>query len=170
MVFRGWLPITKYVLLLTAACTFSSGCRRTQAKLASDLPMGNSAITNQLIAGFYDNIGQPWRWTAKRFSVVLLPPAGTERKGAHLLVKIYLPEPEIQKLGPMTLTASVGDIPLPSQTYSKPGSYDYACDVPAFVLSPDRVLPIVFQLDRALAPWQADGRELGVVVSEIRLR
>ena len=132
--------------------------------------MGNTSIGNQLTAGFYPNGGQLWRWTARRFSVALMPPPGSEHQGAQLIVKLYFPETEIQKLGPVTLRPSIGEVPLPPQTFTSAGAFEYHADVAAFFLRSDRLLAILFELDRALSPSQADGRELGVVVSEISLR
>ncbi len=133
--------------------------------------MGEPAGAQQLIAGFYGADGNPWRWTSRRFAVVLLPPKGAEKSGATLVVKLYIPEPEMKTLGPMTLNADIGEYSLASETFSKPGSWQYERDVPsALIPSAGQVLPVVFHFDRALAPWQADGRELGAVVSEISLK
>lgn len=132
--------------------------------------MGQAAAAHQLIAGFYESGPNDWRWTSRQFAVVLLPPKGADKSGATLRVKLYIPEPEIKTLGPMTLSADVGEYSLASQTFSKPGSWEYERDVPSALIPADRLLlPIIFHFDRALAPWQADGRELGAVVSEISL-
>ena len=146
------------------------GCGNPHPVLASKLEMGNAAINNQLTAGFYTNGGQDWRWTARRFSVVVMPPPGSAREGAQLIVKLYFPDTEIQKIGPVTLRPSIGDVSLLAETFTSGGAFEYHADVPAFFLRPDRMLAILFELDRALSPSQADGRELGVVVSEISLR
>lgn len=122
----------------------------------------------QLISGFYGLENKKWRWVARRFAVVLRPPPGSERDGAILRVQLFLPEPQIQKLGPMTLSADVGDAELQSETFAKGGIYWYTQDVPAALLRAE-LIPVVFSFDKAMPPSLTDGRELAAVVTQVSL-
>lgn len=128
--------------------------------------MGDPATANQLISGFYGVEGQvgdnAWRWTGPDFSLALAPPPPS-RHGARLLVRLYFPETQIKKLGPMTLTAFIDGEPLVPETYDKSGSYDFVRDVPACFLQTN-LLPIKFSFDPYAAHSETDGRDLGAVV------
>lgn len=128
--------------------------------------MGDPATADQLLSGFYaveGNGGEnAWRWSGPDFSVALAPPP-TPQNGARLLLRVYFPETQIQKLGPMTLTASIDGEPLAPETYSQGGSYDFVRDVPACFLETN-VLPISFSFDRYLPKSETEGRDLGAVV------
>jgi hypothetical protein len=131
--------------------------------------MSDISATSQLIAGFYELEANSWRWTAGKFIVMLQPPAGAERVGAKLKLQFFIPDVQIEKLGPMTIQADLNDHPLAPQTFDKPGSYEYSRDVPADTLR-SNLVPIVFRLDKFASPSMSDGRELGVVVSTIGLQ
>lgn len=128
--------------------------------------MGDPAVANQLISGFYGVEGgtgeKAWRWTGPDFAVALAPPP-TAQQGARLVLKLFFPETQIQKLGPMTLTAFVDGQPLSPQVYSEAGSYDFVRDVPACFLKTN-VLPITFSFDPYSPKTDAEGRDLGAVV------
>jgi hypothetical protein len=142
-----------------------TGCHRVNAP-ASVIHMGEQAAFNQLISGFYGVEGNgadnTWRWTGADFSLALAPPPSAQ-SGARLLLRLYFPETQIQKLGPMTLTAFVDGKPLAPETYDKGGSYDFVRDVPACLLDTN-VLPITFSFDPYSPKSDADGRDLGAVV------
>jgi hypothetical protein len=121
-----------------------------------------------MIAGFHALEANSWRWTARNFAVTLLPPPGADRKGALLRLRLVIPDGQIEKLGPMTLSADVDDRTLNPQTFSKGGDYDYVRDVPADVLRTN-LAPVIFTFDKALAPSLGDGRELAAIVTEIAL-
>jgi hypothetical protein len=154
-VWRAWPAL----LLLLA------GCHRVKAP-ASVVRMGDPAAASQLIRGFYavENSGgaNAWRWTGPDFSVALAPPAPSPH-GARLLLRLYFPETQIEKLGPMTLTAFLDGVPLASETYEKGGNYDFVRDIPACFLDTN-VLPIAFSVDPYSPKTEADGRDLGAVV------
>jgi hypothetical protein len=156
IVWRAW-PAALVLLLV--------GCHRVKAPV-SVVRMGDSATANQLISGFYgvENTGadNAWRWTGPDFALALAPPLSPPH-GARLLLRLYFPETQIQKLGPMTLTAFVDGQPLAPETYEKAGSYDFVRDVPACFLDTN-VLPITFSFDPYLAKTESEGRDLGAVV------
>jgi hypothetical protein len=142
-----------------------AGCHRVKAP-ASVVHMGDPATANQLLGGFYGVEGgggdNAWRWTGPEFAVALAPPTPAPR-GARLLLRLYFPETQIQKLGPMTLTASLDGQPLAPETYDKGGSYDFIRDIPACFLETN-VLPITFSFDPYSAKSETEGRDLGAVV------
>jgi hypothetical protein len=109
-----------------------------------------------------------WRWTAGKFAVNLLPPAQSATHGAKLTFKLVVPEPVIQKLNSVTLSAKVGDASLPPETYTKSGEYLYTRDVPASALRVNSVR-VNFSLDKFLAPSSADNRELGIIAEQVAL-
>jgi hypothetical protein len=127
--------------------------------------MADQTTSNQLISGFYGVEGSRganrWRWTGPDFSLALAPPAAAQH-GARLLLRMYFPETQIKKLGPMTLTASIDGEPLASETYAEGGTYDFVRDIPACFLKTN-VLPITFSLDRYAPHSETDGRDLGAV-------
>jgi hypothetical protein len=155
---RAWpaaviLPLT---LLL-------AGCHRI-ATPATVVRMGDAATAIQLISGFYgvEGEGDKWRWSGPDFSLALAPPRDAPH-GARLLLRLYFPETQIQKLGPMTLTAFLDGQPLAPETYAKSGNYDFVRDVPACLLDTN-VLPIAFSLDPYSPKTEGEGRDLGAVV------
>lgn len=128
--------------------------------------MGDPAAADQLMNGFYAIEGgagdKAWRWTGPDFAVALAPPAA-DPHGARLRLRLYFPETQIQKLGPMTLTASLDGQPLAPETYDQGGSYDFVRDVPECFLETN-VLPITFSFDRYSPRGSEEGRDLGAVV------
>jgi hypothetical protein len=130
--------------------------------------MDDPSTANQLISGFYDVEGgagdNAWRWTGPDFSVALRPPSGAAQRGARLQLRLYFPEAQIQKLGPMTLAAFIDGEPLAPETYIQGGSYEYVRDIPACFLDTN-VLPIRFSFDPYLPHSATDGRDLAAVVS-----
>lgn len=106
-----------------------------------------------------------WRWTAREFSIRL--PAAKKRDNV-LTAELNIPDPIVQKLGPMTLTARVGDHILAPETYAQPGGATYRRALPAEWITGDSVR-IDFELDRALEPTPPERRVLGIVVSKIEV-
>jgi len=150
---------------LTAALFLAVGCHRVKAP-ASVVRMDDPATADQLLGGFYEVEGRggdnTWRWTGPDFSLALAPPPAA-RRGARLLLRLYFPETQIQKLGPMTLTAFIGGQPLPPETFDKGGGYDFVRDVPACFLETN-VLPVTFSFNPYAPKSETDGRDLGAVV------
>src|SRR5437868_2069769 len=134
---------------IIAISLVSAGCQpKTRVALSSHLKMSDRSSNLQLIAGFYGLEQDRWRWTARRFAVVLQPPGGSERDGATLRLRLYIPDTEFPKLGPMSLTADVDDASLGSETFITPGSLSYSRYLPPALLRTD-MLPIVFTFNRA---------------------
>ena len=87
--------------------------RISNLRASSSVNMADPAQAAQLLNGFYVIEGGKSRWTAKNFSVLLKAPPGSDRNGAELALKLYLPDVQIQSLGPITVSADVGGHELP---------------------------------------------------------
>lgn len=122
----------------------------------------------QLTRGFHDIEQGAWRWAAGRFSVVLRPPRRAGRLGAVLTVEFALPEPVMQRLHAVTLTGRVAGTTLEPETYRTVGSHVYQRKLSPSLMRSERV-NVEFQLDKYLPAGTVDGRELGCVVSAVRL-
>jgi hypothetical protein len=157
--------------LVAFAVMGPAGCKRKKnapPALKSEVAMNETGAETQLKSGFYGIEGGAWRWTARNFSVALLPPAGSAQKGAKLDLKFALPDAVINKLGPMQLSASVSGAALAPERYSKSGSYEYARDVDASALGGGPVT-IEFSCDKALAPSGGERRELALIAVSVGL-
>jgi len=137
-------------------------------ELASTVHLGDPRIADQLVSGFHHIEANAWRWTGRKFVVVLRAPAGSGQIGAGLQVHLTVPPVTIEKLDAVTLSASIGGAPLAPETYSKAGDYVYQRDVPGNLIQ-SGVVRIEFEVDRAMPPTSVDRRELGLVVSSIGL-
>jgi hypothetical protein len=130
--------------------------------------MADPAQAAQLLSGLYSIEGQRSRWTAKNFAVLLKAPPGSEQNGADLALKLYIPDAQIQKLGPMALSAEVSGHELPRRTFSQSNEYTYSAHVPAVALRSGFAV-VNFRLDKSTAGLNGDARELGVVVTAVSL-
>ena len=135
---------------------------------ASVIHAADARVAPQFLSGFHPVESNAWRWTAGRFAVALKTPAGAREKGAVLQFKFAVPDPVINELKSVTLSASVDGTSLPPETYNAAGEQVYTRDVPASALEKD-VVTVQFALDKALPPRGQDARELGVVASLIGL-
>lgn len=139
------------------------------AELLSSVNVADPRATSQLLVGFHALEQRAWRWTEKRFSVMLQPPAPVEGHATALTVRFTVPGVVIDSLGPVTLSTSVDGQPIGSQTFSEADEgLVFSADVPADLLGDDPV-EVVVELDKAIPPNERDGRELGVIVSSIAL-
>jgi hypothetical protein len=134
---------------------------------ASLIRMNDPLTASQLLNGFHDIENNAWRWTGRNFTVLLYTPPGSSQRGATLTLKFAVPEPAIQKLGTVTLTASIDGMTLLSTTYNKPGSYTFTTDVPASMLPSDSA-KIDFALNNGFHVG-GDARELGLVAASVGL-
>jgi SAM-dependent methyltransferase len=96
-----------------------------------------------------------WRWTKRRFSIVVVP--GAQR----LTLKLTVP-PNLEL--PLTLTARTAGALLATHTLTQPGDYECAQQIP-----PGAEVLVEFQLDRALPPDATDSRERAIIVRAIEL-
>ena len=130
--------------------------------------MGDPGAGAQLVGGVYALEEDRWRWTASRFSVILMPPPGAAQRGARLELMLTIPDVIVKELGSMTLSALAGETPLAPETYTRAGDYTYARDVPASMLAGD-VISIEFATDKAIPAGKVDQRELALVVTSVGL-
>ena len=159
-------------LLLVTLAFAPLGCKRKKSvvqsageppTMASTVHMGDPQTATQLIGGFYGIEQSAWRWTARRFSVVLRPPFGAGQKGGTLQVRLTVPPVVVEKLKTISLSATIGVATLPPETYTQAGDYTYTRDVAPALLAGESVR-VDFQLDKSMPPSGADLRDLGVVV------
>ncbi len=136
--------------------------------LAPVIHVADPRTSFQLLKGFHALEQNSWRWTAGKFSVVLKPPARAAQNGATLRVKLTLPEPISQRLGTVTLSATVNHQALPPESYAKAGDYIYTRDVPGSALAGESAT-VDFALDKALPPGDVDQRELGIILTTVGL-
>jgi hypothetical protein len=162
---RGWWR--RDAKLMVVAAVLSAGCHAVKEPLSS-IEMSDPKTAKQLVSGFYQLEDERWRWTAREFAVALKPPDQAEKRGATLRLELYVPDTQIEMLGPMTVTASVGRYALDSETFVKGGTYTYLRKIEPDALATS-LLPVSFCFDKALSPLEADGRELTVIVSKVSL-
>ena len=169
----GWLALAVSAVMALTGCKRSAHDPRALVPepggpLLSVVSVSDPAASAQLVRGFYGLESGSWRWTAKQFEVALKPPPGSADNGAKLSFHLYLPDSIVAKFGPVTLAAAVNGFALAPETYSKPGTYVYARDVPAAVLKSDAVI-VRFTSDKGMAPSAGDQRELALVSVSIGL-
>lgn len=170
--------LTASALLLAIAALAPAGCkRRSRARAApaegsrppaSFLNVADLETAGQLVQGFHRVEDDAWRWTMAHFSATLRPPEGAPANGARLELKGNVPPAIINRLGPITLSATVNGYPLSSEIISSAGSFTYSRVVPASALS-GAAARVDFAVDKALPPSSQDARELALVVTSIGL-
>jgi hypothetical protein len=159
---------------LLALVGASEGCRRKknvkarEDGLASVVNVADPADSAQLVRGFSNVEADAWRWSTSKFSVVLRPPAGAAQDGAKLQLVFTLHDAVVNKLGPVTVNATVNGTPVGAETFSAVGDYTYSREVPASALGSD-VVTVEFTTDKSLAPTEQDKRELALIVKSIGL-
>ena len=123
----------------------------------------SQSLTPDKLEGFYEAQPEGWRWSKREFAVTF---AGAG--AARLILRVYVPEVNIQKLGPLTLTAHLRDHAFAPETFRRPGQYRFERDVPAGWLLPG-ANRFDFALDKPLMPTPQDSRELGIIVASASL-
>src|SRR5580698_11457004 len=135
----------KRVLISGLVLLGSVGCHNVREPV-SKLNLADAATSNQLLSGFSWAESNSWRWTAREFSAAMKPPDDAEQRGATLFLHLYIPDPQIDALGPMTLTATAEGRSLKPETFSKGGNYIYTCEIPKTLLATS-LLPVKFSFD-----------------------
>ncbi len=114
--------------------------------------------------GVYPAESTGWRWTQARFWIQTQPEAGPLRLTLHL----FVPEANLQQLGPVTLSARVGGHALAPEILRAAGAYTFSRE-----LNPEWLKEasgrVDFALDKWLAPGPADSRELGIVLQDVSI-
>jgi hypothetical protein len=135
-------------------------------KLASVVHVNDPKVEPQLVSGFYSIEGNAWRWTGKQFVVVLRVPTGAAQRGAALDLALTVPQISIDKLQSVTLSATADGHPLPPETYTQSGQFEYKRDIGPAALTNSSVR-LEFHLDKAMPPANGDMRELGLIVRSV---
>lgn len=159
----------RVVILVSVAAVLAGGCRRKSTGLSSMVNMADPSTATQLVSGFHAVEQNAWRWTMKKFSVVLKPPAGSEKTGATLRFRMFVSDDQIKRLSPLTLSADIDGHPLDPELLAKEGEVIYSRPVPPELLQGNSV-KVNFALSNAREPDSADGRQLGVVAMLIGLQ
>ncbi len=144
------------------ACRRKKKVAAREDGLASVVNVADPADSAQLVRGFSNVEADAWRWSTSKFAVVLRPPKGP----ANLELKFTLHESVVNKLGPLTVSATVNGTPIAPETFSQPGDYTYSHEAPT--LNSD-VVTVEFSTDKALPPTDQDKRELALIVKSIGL-
>jgi hypothetical protein len=160
-------------LILIPLLLVGASCKRHRKSsgqlLASTIFSGDPNVASHFVKGFWGVEDNSWRWTSKDFSVDLSAPLHSDERGAQLVMKLAIPDPVIQKLNSIQLSASIDGYKPDPQTFTKSGQYTYTRDVPPEKLRNAESVRIDFSLDHALPPDANDQRELGIIVSEVGL-
>ena|ERR1700722_6977061 len=157
----------KGFVIACSGMIFLCACHEVRQPL-SKIDIAETRSADQLLSGFYAPENGAWSWTAQEFTAVLKPPDGAEQRGATLELHLYIPDSQIESIGPMTLSATTGGYVLHAEKFSKGGTYIYSRKIPKDALATS-LLPVKFCFDKARAPYVGDGRELAAIVSRIEL-
>lgn len=164
------LGFTRRAAVLTMlSLALLGGCRHKEKGLSSMVSMADPSTATQLVSGFHAMENGGWRWTMRKFSVVLKPPAGAEEKGATLRFKMFIPDDHVARLGPITLSAEIDGHQLDPMVISKGGEALYSQVVAPDLLKGPSV-KVNFALDKSREPDNIDGRQLGVVAVLVGLQ
>lgn len=119
--------------------------------------------TAEFLRGWHRLEENSWRWTERRFTARFPnPPPGP---AVRLRLHLAIPEPLIQRLGPLRLSAVVNGSILKPEAYPESGEHRYEREIDAA----GGEVVVEFELDKALAPDPPDQRELGVMVLSLEL-
>ncbi|HLG99683.1 MAG TPA: FkbM family methyltransferase [Bryobacteraceae bacterium] len=127
--------------------------------LANFISVDNPAVATQFVRGIHDGQG-PARWTDSRFTLTLGVPPGASKTGAGLAVKLYVARQSIQAFKEITLSASIGDVTLPPETFRQDRVFQFQRDVPASALQ-QSVVDVSFSVDKFL---EMGGLRYGVLI------
>jgi hypothetical protein len=153
--------------LLLAACKRQEPeaevAKEKAADLVSAFGMGDPQAAAQLTHGVH-GLENGWRWVASKFGVTLAPPAASG--AAQLELKFAVPAALSDRMGAVTLSATVNGKALAPETYKAAGNQVYTRDVE--MLGPGPVA-VEFMTDKALPPAGSDVRELALIVTHVGL-
>lgn len=154
--------------VLTLALLALAGCGESTPDLEERINTADEAFVPQLLSGFYHVEARSWRWTKPTFAVALKPPRKAT-KGAVLLMQYSLPQPALDQLKEVTITASIDGIPLPPEKCTQTGLLDFRRDIPADALAGKSGVKVEFTVSPHLKPTPDDERDLGLIVHNIGL-
>jgi hypothetical protein len=156
-------------LLLFAGLLGLTACHRSHpgpVGTGSVLEFGDPKDAAHLDEGLYEIEANAWRWTARRFSIHLPPPARSAERGATLRLALTVPEPVIALNKEATLLCSANGIPTPPETWTTVGPETLVRDLPPIIGDQIRVECTV---GKSIPPGPVDKRELGLIVRNLRI-
>ena len=142
-------------ILLVSACS-------PEATL---LDVSDPTSTQQLVSGFHEVEGD-FRWTAGSFVARLNPPRAAVGKRARLVMQLFVPEVLVHSRHDTELACALDEVALPSQRYDSAGPTELVRDTPPLSAAPAK---LSCTLSHPMPPGPTDQRELGIVVTKIRL-
>ena len=120
----------------------------------------NRLANLELLEGWHESEETGWRWTRREFAVRI------RGSGSALTMKIFVPGESLERLGPLTLSATAAGRELEPAVYETPGLHTLVRHLDA---SSGAELLLRFRLSGALPPDQDDDRERGIIVGSISL-
>ena len=148
---------------------YKRGAKIDASSMFSAINTADPATEKQLISGFFDVEENRWRWTGPAFSALLKSPEGIEWNGAKLVVHLFIPATQIQKLGVMKLSMDIDGDPLKPEIFTTAGEHTLSRDLQPNTKS-SGVLPVNFSFDKTAPPSGSDARELGAIITSISLQ
>jgi hypothetical protein len=121
---------------------------------SSYLTMNSPDAPGQIVSGLYQLEQSAWRWMGEKAIVLLKPPV----QPAPLHVSFVIPDQAPAR----RLTVSLDGTVIADENYQKPGSY-------TITTKPVSGSTLAISVDKAFSV-PGDGRQLGVVVSELGFR
>jgi dolichyl-phosphate-mannose-protein mannosyltransferase len=119
----------------------------------SDLPMNAPEAEQQIVSGVYQLENNEWRWMGKTAVIILKPPASP----TPLLVRFFVPNEAKAR----EIRIIVSDKVVATKTIA-PGTFTLASP-------PTNASKITISVDQTFS-IQSDGRELGVILTEVGFR
>jgi hypothetical protein len=154
------------VLLALAGCNKVTA-RAPVAPAQSVVSTADPQSAGQLTDGFYPIEDGAWRWTGKKFSVLLRTPHGAATRGATLVLNLAVPAPLIQHTRGITVTCAAAGTPLREEHYDQPGKYTLSRELESPIAA--STAAVTCNVDKTFKPDGNDARELGVIVASIGL-
>jgi hypothetical protein len=169
---RALLPACALLAVVFAGCPrnepgvpVEEGDSGRPAQLLSNVNVADPQAEPQLLRGFHGLEQQAWRWTERKFSVMLQPPPPGQPVVLNL--NFTLPGVVADTVGPIAITARVNGQDIGTHSFAKPGeNQQFEVPVPDGLLTAQPA-EVEFELDKAMPPGERDPRELGIVVFSI---
>ncbi len=122
--------------------------------------MNDPDADSHIVSGIQDVEGTGWRWTHDQPKLRFRLPSA---EGWKFAMDIGLPEPNLKKTGPLTISVFVNGRLLDKTRYTTPGDRRFEKPVPAAFIDPSKDTVVLAVVD---PPWvsPADGNKLGFVL------
>jgi hypothetical protein len=135
------------------------------ASLLSSVNVADPEAEPQLLRGFHGLEQRAWRWTERKFGVMLQPPPPGQPVVLNL--SFTLPGVVTDAVGAVTITARVNGQAIGSQTFAEPGENKQFEAAVSDGLLTGQPAEVELELDKAMPPSERDPRELGIVVFSV---